>query len=206
MKPHVRIGHRVVDAGGRPVFAYFHGREYRVRGFIPAIAPLPHLPGKPGRVGRAARITLAGTKSRVLAREVYIPVAGAPMTIMTALRTPGSTWWVGERGVLERVATVYEEWAFDKVGPPRAGWRLVPATEAAAMTAERRANVGAPVGELDEEHELRSRLLREKNAEKRLDHARAMLTKAETRVRRATTIAKKWKKRVRALERKKEPS
>jgi hypothetical protein len=113
-------------------------------------------------------------------------------------------WWWDHNGAPCRVASTLEVALYSDGFVPASGWRLatpeneelqLPKPEVVWRTPNDFCSVEKPKPE-------KPKPVYKTADEKKLARARAMLAKATTRVKRATTIEKKWAKTVRRLERK----
>lgn len=170
----------VRDVVGRPVRAWSRGKDvvvWKFRASFNGYVGLIHLRAQ-GNMSLFRNIN-----------DVFAP--GEPLVpIMKALKTPGTSWWVGSSGALERVATIYEERTSE--APPYEGWRLVSAEEASRLTAERRSTGERLPSELDEAMRLANNAKRLARLEARVEAARLSVKRYERRVKLATTLLGKW--------------
>jgi len=131
--------------------------------------------------------------SSTVYRASHVAAPGMPyVPIMKALKTPGTSWWLGVNGALERVATIYEERTSET--PPCEGWKLVSAEEAARLTAERRQSGSGTLAVSEFDEAMRRKVLEKKltRLEARAEAARSNVKRYERRVKLVTTLLRKW--------------
>lgn len=65
------------------------------------------------------------------AAQLHVLASDASPTVSAALRTPDphQRWWKGSSGILERAATLYDDFRLHE-GPPMRGWKLISTDEA----------------------------------------------------------------------------
>lgn len=153
---------------------------------------------------RPACVSFFGSTTLYRAEHVDAPrCPGRPaMTLLDAIESLTTEWWVNAEGTLERLATEYEVRLPDL--PPRDGWRLISAEAAESLVRYSKHVVGAHgPSDTEREEQQARRVEKERKLQANIDNAAAMVARYERRTKLVATLLKKWQRKLARLEKRK---